>query len=193
MTALRAHALLADSSFEETKDGMWLRGVATEITPTRHGHTVIPRGAIFELPFSLLWQHQQDKPLGQVREASVGDDRIRVGAFMPRPSESDALIARYAEAVESVKLGLVRGFSIGFSAKPGTVDIDQQNYTLTFREWLWYELSLVTIPEHTKATIHAVQHFAEFPAQARAPAPPPRPNLDNLPRLARRIPGVVYR
>ena len=193
MTALRAHALLDRPSFEETKEGIWLRGTATSITPTRHGHTVIPRGAEFTLPLSLLWQHDKTEPLGQVREATVSDSEIAVAAFMPRPKDSEILVQRFAEARESVMLGLVRGFSIGFSAKPGTVEIDQTNFTFTFRQWLWYDLSLVTIPEHEKATIHSVQHYAEHPALARAPAPAPAPVVDNFPRLARRLPGVVYR
>lgn len=192
MTIHRAHAVLDGTSYSETPEGVSLRGRATAITPTRHGDVVIPRGARFQLPLSFLWQHRHDQPLGEVRAAEVSDTDITVGMFMPRPTESATLIERFAEAAESIKLGLVRGLSIGFTALEDGVDVDRKSWTFTFREWNWHELSLVTVPANEAATLQAIQHYAAAPP-ARAPVAATVPVLDQLPRLARRVPGVLYR
>ena len=64
---------------------------------------------------------------------------------------------RLTEAWQSVKAGLVRGLSIGFSGLEQAQIKD--SFSLHFLKWEWLELSLVTIPANSEATIQAVKSF----------------------------------
>jgi HK97 family phage prohead protease len=189
MTVFRACGLLEQHSVNETPEGIRLSGIATTITPNRLGDTVVTQGAQFKLPLPLLWQHAHDEPVGVVERAAVADSAIQVSMFLPRPAQSAALIERYREATESVRLGLVRGLSIGFFAKFPDVDVNEETFAFTFKKWEWYELSLVTVPANAEATIHSVMEIAE--GRARAPAPSAAPHAVSV-RLVRRDASCVY-
>jgi HK97 family phage prohead protease len=160
---MRAHALFQMDAHErkvvDGKEFAEIRGIATTPTPDRMGDIVMPKGARFKLPLSMLWQHSHMEPVGEVVEAKPNDKSIPVVTRMPLFAEAKAIKDRIEEAYESVKLGLVRGFSIGFTAKAGDYLLDPENYTFVFNGWEWLELSLVTIPANAEATISAVRAF----------------------------------
>lgn len=65
-----------------------------------------------------------------------------------------AIKERVAEAWDSIKLGLVRGLSIGFRPLKGEpVDPDKAFSGMRFKEWEWLELSAVTVPANAGAGI----------------------------------------
>lgn len=163
-----AHALFEVKNYAEEKAAgkrtRFVEGIATAVTPDRYGDVVEPKGAQFKLPLAGLWQHRSSEPVGLVTRADVKDDHIAVRFDFAEPTESQTLIDRVTEAWESVKLGLVRGFSIGFN--PIEHSIIKDTYSFHFLSWEWLELSLVTIPAHPGAEI-TVNHVKLFDSYAR--------------------------
>src|SRR5215813_1424465 len=130
-----------------------LRGMATTPSPDRLGDIVEPRGIKFANPMPLLWQHRHDKPVGWAKFYEATDDGIQFEAKMPMVEEAGALRDRIEEAWQSVKLGLVRGVSIGFRA----LEFSFLDKGMHFLETEVVELSLVTIPANMEATITSVR------------------------------------
>lgn len=153
----RAHALLAiEKATEEKRDGKRVRtihGIATSMSVDRYGDVVMASGAQFKLPLPALWQHDSMQPVGLQVAAHVREMDIPVTIELAEPTESRALIDRVTEAWESVKLGLVRGLSIGFRPLPDGFAFDQDTWAFTFNVWEWLETSLVTIPANPDAQI----------------------------------------
>lgn len=133
-----------------------IRGIASTPTPDRMGDVVEPLGAKFKTPMPLLWQHQHDKPVGVVELAQPTKEGIPFEARLPEITEPGALKDRVDEAWQSVKAGLVAAVSIGFQAIPEQVE-RLKSGGLRFKEWDWLELSLVTIPANSEATITQIK------------------------------------
>lgn len=149
----RAYSLFEIKNFDDDKRE--LEGIATTPTPDRMGDIVEPKGAVFKTPLPLLWQHMSDKPIGNVTEAKVTDDGIRIKARLAKSDAPGSLKDRLDEAWESLKLGLVRGLSIGFSPLESSQIKDTFSYRFT--SWEWLELSAVTIPANAEASIQTVK------------------------------------
>lgn len=133
-----------------------IRGIASTPAPDRMGDVVEPLGARFKTPMPLLWQHQHDKPVGLVEFAQPTRDGIPFEARLPEITEPGVLKDRVDEAWQSVKSGLVTAVSIGFQAIPEQVE-SLKGGGLRFKEWDWLELSLVTIPANSEATITEIK------------------------------------
>lgn len=154
-----AYSLLEVKS---VNDDEWkLEGIATTPTPDRVDDVVEPKGAQFTLPVPFLWQHDKRQPIGNVTEAQVTDDGIKVVIQLVKPDdvESDELKKRLQEAWDSIKTGLVRGLSIGFRGLE-VADI-QGTWGYKFIKWDWYELSAVTIPANQEATITGIKTLCQ--------------------------------
>ncbi|MCY1511624.1 phage major capsid protein, HK97 family [compost metagenome] len=132
-----------------------IRGIASTPAPDRVGDVVEPLGARFKTPMPLLWMHQKDKPVGLVEFAQPTAEGIPFEARLPVIEEPGVLKDRVDEAWHSVKAGLVRGVSIGFLPVPGKSERIKGG--VKYKEWEWYELSLVTIPANAEATITAIK------------------------------------
>ncbi|HGO6308278.1 TPA: peptidase U35, partial [Neisseria gonorrhoeae] len=62
---------------EASEDGQRIvKGIASTQTPDRDGDIVEPSGANFALPIPLLWQHDREKPIGEVVAAQVTEKGI---------------------------------------------------------------------------------------------------------------------
>lgn len=154
----KAYSTLVIKAVDE--DAREIRGIASTPSTDRDDDIVDPAGAEFKLPIPLLWQHRHDAPIGQVVRASVSERGIEVVARLVAPTADmpAQLAARLQEAWHSIKTGLVRGLSIGFSPKEAS---RMNNGGVHFLKWDWTELSAVTIPANTEATITAVKSFAQ--------------------------------
>jgi len=131
-----------------------LHGVATTPTADRLGDVVDPKGVRFKNPLPLLWQHQHDQPVGWAIFADANERGIEFEAQMPEVAEAGKLRDRVNEAWQSVKLGLVRGVSIGFRA----LQFDfLEKGGIHFQQTEVIELSLVTIPANMEATITSIR------------------------------------
>jgi HK97 family phage prohead protease len=153
----RAWSGLQLKSLTETDTHYQLQGIATTPTPDRMQDIVEPMGGEYELPLPLLWQHDAEKPIGEVVEAQATSKGIAVVMQIPKHATSATLKARIDEAVESVKLGLVRGLSIGF--KPIEYAYMEDTGGYRFLKWELLELSCVTVPANQDASISAIKSF----------------------------------
>jgi HK97 family phage major capsid protein/HK97 family phage prohead protease len=131
-----------------------IEGVASTPTPDRVGDIVEPLGAKFSLPMPLLWQHNSREPIGHVTWAEAREDGIPFRARIAKATEPGKLLDRLDEAWQSIKLGLVAAVSIGFKGID-VEDIDPKKPwgPQRFKAWEWLELSCVTLPANSEATI----------------------------------------
>lgn len=199
-TMHRAYSVLTLKEMDEDKRE--LTGIATTPTPDRVGDIVEPRGAEFKLPIPLLWQHDARQPIGHVVAASVTDKGIEVRAKIAKIDEAGKLKDRLDEAWQSIKTGLVRGFSIGFKELESARI--QDTYSYRYMKWLWLELSAVTIPANGDCSISAIKSADEAMRRAAfGTASKSIVRLDNpaaqrgliVPGVSgqqQRRPGVVY-
>jgi HK97 family phage prohead protease len=183
----RAYSLFAVKEFDD--DSRTVSGIATTPTPDRMGDIVEPTGAQFSLPLPLLWHHDSRAPVGHVLEAKISDSGIAVRAQIAKMDEPGAVKDRLDEAWQSLKSGLVRGFSIGFRALESARIKD--TWSEHFTKWDWLELSLVTIPANAEANITAIKSADLLVrAPARAVIRLRSPGVSGI--SAPRRPGVVY-
>lgn len=147
----RAYSVLELKELDDDK--RVLTGIATTPTADRMDDVVEPNGAVFKLPLPLLWQHRHDQPIGHVTRATVKDSGIEVVAQI---AKSDGALKQFLDSAwESIKLGLVRGLSIGFSPLE-SADIEG-SWGRRFTKWEWLELSAVTVPANAEATIQTIK------------------------------------
>jgi HK97 family phage major capsid protein/HK97 family phage prohead protease len=149
----RAYSLLEIKSVNE--DQRVIEGIATTPSTDRMGDIVEPKGAQFKLPIPLLWQHDGKSPIGEVFAAKVTPEGISVKARLAKSDTPGTLKDRLDEAWDSMKLGLVKGLSIGFqSIESANID---GSFGIRFLKWAWLELSAVTIPANAEASILSIK------------------------------------
>ena len=138
------------------EDAREITGIASTIGSDRDGDVVDPSGAQFKLPIPLLWQHDSSQPIGQVGSAKVTTEGIEIKAkrALPTADMPSQMVARLNEAWASIKSGLVRGLSIGFRPVEYAF-LDSGG--IHFTKWDWHELSAVTIPANSEATITSIK------------------------------------
>jgi HK97 family phage prohead protease len=144
----RAYALLEIKQVDE--DARVITGMASTPTPDRLEDVVEPDGAQFKLPLPLLWQHDSGNPIGQVTHAKVTKAGIEIIAKIAK-----GVTAEIDRAWSLIKAGLVPGLSIGF--KPIEHSFIKETKGIRFIKWDWLELSAVTIPANSEATIATVK------------------------------------
>lgn len=131
-----------------------IEGIASTPSTDRMGDIVEPKGAQFKLPLPLLWQHNAREPLGHVLSAKVTDAGIWIKAQITL-----GVLPEIDRAWTLIKAGLVRGLSIGFRS------IEEQDikgtWGMRFVKWEWLELSAVTIPANSDATIQTIKSIDE--------------------------------
>lgn len=140
-------------------------GIATTPDTDRVGDVVESAGAEFQLPIPLLWQHDRLSPVGKVVRAKVTKAGIEVTCKIEKADAPAGLAARLEEAWQSVKLGLVRGLSIGFTAIEYSF---MDNGGIHFTKWDWLELSLVTIPANAQGSVHSIKQFMNSQSEGGA-------------------------
>jgi HK97 family phage prohead protease len=148
----RAYSLLTVRSADDAARS--IEGIASTPTPDRYGDIVEPLGARFKTPMPLLWQHDAKQPVGHVEFAKANEDGIPFRASIASIDEPGTLKDRLDEAWQSVKAQLVRAVSIGFRPIEYSYMDDGGMH---FLEWEWLELSLVTIPANSEATIQTIK------------------------------------
>lgn len=151
----RAYSKFAIKAVDEAN--RIISGIATTPSPDRMGDIVESTGASYELPLPFLWQHDSMQPVGHVIAAKVAKSGITVDVQLAQIDEPGSLQDRLNEAWQSIKIGLVKGLSIGFS--PIEYSIIDETYGLHFQKWNWLELSAVTIPANADASISAIKRF----------------------------------
>jgi HK97 family phage major capsid protein/HK97 family phage prohead protease len=132
-----------------------LKGLATTPSTDRQDDIVESMGAEFALPIPFLFQHRSDEPVGHVTKAKVTKSGIEVEIQLQQTDEPGLVKDRLDKAWHDIKLGLVRGLSIGF--KPLEVAKIEGGWGQRFIKWLWLELSAVTIAANGDCSITAIK------------------------------------
>lgn len=159
---IKAVAPTADASGRR-----WFEGIASTPSTDRTGDTVQPKGAKFKLPLPLLYQHDSMQPIGQVTEASVKPSGIYVKGYVEQVDGPPTLKERLDVAYTEMKLGLVRGLSIGFNPlESAPIDAKNPWGGMDYTSWEWLELSPVTIAANQDASITTIKSIAERTAPA---------------------------
>jgi HK97 family phage prohead protease len=99
----------------------------------------------------LLWQHQQQEPIGVFTDLGEDAKGLRVAGQLVLESQ------RGAEAYALLKAGAVTGLSIGFQDVPGGSDYDRKRGVRVIKDLNLWEVSLVTFPANDEARIGAVK------------------------------------
>lgn len=163
----RAYTLLEVKTVDD--DERIITGIATSASTDRMGDVVEPEGAEYTLPIPLLWQHDSKQPIGEVFAAKSTKAGIEISARIAKTDVPGKLKDRLDEAWQSIKMGLVRGLSIGF--KPLEESYDKVSGGFRFLRWLWLELSAVTIPANADASISTIRSLDVLPAASGTRAP----------------------
>jgi len=148
----RAYSMIDIKSVKE--DERIIEGIASTPSVDRVGDIVEPMGAKFNLPMPLLWMHDHKQPIGEVFFAKPTKTGIPFKAKIAALSEAGTLKDRLDEAWQSIKIGLVKAVSIGFSIKDYEV-LTKGGWRI--KEWDWLELSAVAIPAQSEATIDRIK------------------------------------
>lgn len=136
-----------------------IAGVATTPTPDRHGDVIDPLGVKFANPIPLLLHHDQTRPVGRAWFEPATADGIAFTAELPHVADPGAVKDRVDEAWQSLTAGLISGASIGFRPRPPFHEAIEPLSTggLRYKATEVCELSLVTVPANTEASIHVVK------------------------------------
>lgn len=130
---------------------MTIEGIATTPTPDRVQDVVNPLGAKFALPMPALLFHDHHMPVGKVVHAKPNKNGIPFKMVLPKKG----ILPEIDRARALVAEGLIRAVSIGFRAIKSAFNRDTGG--MEFQEWEWLELSLVTVPMQSEATISVVR------------------------------------
>lgn len=148
---VKAYSAARFSVIKTAGDQRRIKGVATTSRIDRDGEIMLSAGATFQLPISLLWQHDHSMPIGQVVAATATAAGIEIEAQLA-PEGADP---RIDEAWGLIKAGLVPGFSIGAIVKSSTV-VDGIRVISQFEI---VEVSAVTVPANYDALITEIKAF----------------------------------
>lgn len=159
---MRSWAKLTLKAVDE--DQRIITGIASTPSSDRMNDVVEPMGAKFDLPLPFLWQHDSEQPVGEVTNAKPTKDGIPVTIKMASIDEPGTLKDRLDEAWQSIKIGLVKGLSIGFAPIEYAF---QDDGGIHFTEWEWLELSGVTIPANADCSITTIKSFDEAAEKIR--------------------------
>jgi HK97 family phage major capsid protein/HK97 family phage prohead protease len=155
----RAYSLLTIKSVDAEQ--RILTGIATTPSTDSYGDVVEPDGAEYKLPLPLLWQHDSRSPIGEVFAAKTTSEGIEVKARIMKTDTPGTVKTRLDDAWESLKLGLVKGLSIGFRSIEESYDKTTGGFH--FIKWAWHELSCVTIPANSDCTIQMIRAASGAP------------------------------
>jgi HK97 family phage prohead protease len=176
---IRAYSVLDIKASDDNGGRRVFTGVATTPSTDRVGDIVEPKGAEFELPIPLLWQHNSREPIGWVTDAKVSDNGIEIVGEVANVMTPGKLKDRLDEAWQMLIAKLVRGLSIGFQGIES--NRIENTYSYRFVRWAWYELSAVTIPANMDCSITAIKSFDLAARRRAAPGAHPIVRLDTAP------------
>ena len=177
---------------DDKADERTIKGVASTPSTDRMGDIVEPLGMSFKNPVPLIWQHRHGEPVGWATLDPPTEKAVTFSAKFANPTEPGGLKSRIDDAWQAVKLGLIRGVSIGFRAT-------ELNYMddggIRFVKSEVVELSLVTVPANADATISQIKKFddaslaasgdkseaRELPGDAGATAKPKQGKAKTMP------------
>lgn len=150
----RAFSVLNVKNIDDEKRE--ITGIASTPATDRHGDIVDPLGMSFEAEIPLLLHHMHSMPVGKAYLGKATKNGVPFRAVLPVIEEEGDLKKRVDEAWHSVKYELIRAVSVGFNSSDYDV---MSTGGIHFKKTSVYELSLVTIPANSQATIATIKSF----------------------------------
>ncbi len=155
----KSWSTLTIKSFDEDK--RVITGIASTPSTDRDGDIVEPRGAKFNLPYPLLYQHNHSEPIGEVVKSRVTSAGIEIVAHIAKNSELNYLNIAW----EQIRTGLIKGLSIGFRG----INVKKlPGGGLHFKTYEIFELSAVTVPAQQEASITSIKHYCNASCQKKS-------------------------
>ena len=103
----------------------------------------------------LLWQHNSDEPIGVWDEVKEDDHGLLMTGRFALETQ------RGKEAHALLKMGAIRGLSIGYRVPKGGSDYDKETDTTQLKQINLWETSLVTFPATPDAVVTEVRSALE--------------------------------
>lgn len=100
---------------------------------------------------AMLWQHRPGEPIGVWKSLREDDHGLFVEGALALKT------ARGAEAHELLRMGALRGLSIGYDVPPGGAEFDRAANVTRLRAIDLWETSIVTFPANPQATVESVK------------------------------------
>ena len=176
----KAYSLLEVKALDEGPDFVTIRGMATTPVPDMVRDVIDPMGARFKTPMPLLLNHDHALPVGEVTFAKPQPDGVPFEARMPIIKEPGAVKDRVDAAIHSVRYSLIKGVSVGFKPVAGAIEVLKDGGR-RFKEWDWFELSLVALPANQDAQIAYIKSIDQ---QQTAPASGPAADQATAPGVS---------
>jgi len=146
---------LASSEFKAGKKGL-IEGYGSIFGNVDQGYDIVEAGAFKDSlndghKIKMLWQHDPNQPIGVWDSVTEDEKGLRVqGSLLVE-------VAAAREALALLKAGAIDGLSIGYrTLKSRDTKIDGRFVRIIEKAELW-EVSLVTFPMNTAATVDAVK------------------------------------
>lgn len=143
---------------EENKDYGEFEGYGSVFGNKDLGNDVIEAGAFAQSlkmkkpqDVKLLYQHKSDMPIGVFDSIKEDEHGLKVKGRLALKTQAGA------EAYELMKMGALKGLSIGFRVNPEKVSYDRRSNKRIIKEVDLMEVSLVTFPMNPKALIRSVK------------------------------------
>lgn len=147
-----AHSIFEIKSIDTEKRE--ISGIATTPTPDRVRDVMDMAGAKFAPVIPLLLRHNHAEPIGEARLHQPTKDGIRFTAKLAKIDEPGNLKDRIDGAWQEIKSGLAKGVSIGFRSSAQDYMSDGG---VRYKDYEIIELSVVTVPANSEATIQAIK------------------------------------
>ena len=108
------------------------------------------------VPSLILWQHNQDEPIGRIVKGTDTDAGFEIDANLSQT-------ARGQEAATLLDDGVITRLSIGFIPKEWRIEVDEDEGTETIvhTKVRAMEFSLVSFPAYSSAAVSSVRHKPE--------------------------------
>ena len=127
----------------------------TDVTADQYRFAPSPLAELGSALHLLVESAHHQTQTGWVTAATVTSKGIEISGEVADVPEDGELKTRLATAWQSIKSKLVRGLSIGFNAiEHAQID---GTWGVRFVKWEWLELSAVTIPANSDASITAIK------------------------------------
>ena len=143
---------------EENKEYGEFEGYGSVFGNKDLGNDVVEKGAFARSlkmkhprDVKLLYQHKSDMPIGVFDEIKEDEHGLMVKGRLALKTQAGA------EAYELMKMGALKGLSIGFKVNPEKVSYDRRTNKRIIKEVDLMEVSLVTFPMNPKAMIRSVK------------------------------------
>jgi uncharacterized protein len=106
---------------------------------------------------ALLWQHDHKDPIGVWSEMDEDDHGLKLSGRLAMGTQKGR------ETYELLKMGAVRGLSIGFTVPKGGEEYNEEHSVWHLKQINLWETSIVTFPANEAAQVTAVKSAIEDP------------------------------